>query len=199
MDERFEFQLKYRMSPCGPILTLSLVLLVGCGKELKPTEPTQVVAKVEPQKKGVFMKNVEGSWHGKKTLWTKYPDNPQESDIELVVSSGLVEYQWSYEGKAQMGTFKIAKGDTGVRVEWVDSWHSKDVLVSTGSEGNGVTKVSGTYSMGDGPAWTWRTEFYANDPAHFSIKMFNVLPDGLYPEMKERELPAVVIELTRVP
>ena len=198
MDERCEPQLKYRMSSCGPILTLSLVLLVGCGKELKPREPTQAVAKVEPRTKGVFMKNVEGSWHGKKTLWTKYPEDPKESEIKLVVSSGLVEYQWSYEGKAQTGRFKIAKSDTGVRVEWVDSWHSKDVLVSTGSEDDGVTKVSGTYSMGDGPAWTWRTEFHTKDPEHFSIKMFNGLPDGLYPEMKERELPAVVIELTRI-
>ncbi len=145
------------------------------------------------------MKNVEGSWQGKKTLWTKYPDNPQESDIKLVVSSGLVEYQWSYEGKAQTGTFNFKEGESGLRVEWVDSWHSKDVLISTGSEEDGVTKVSGTYSFGDGPAWTWRTEFYANDSEHFSIKMFNKLPDGLYPEMKERELPAVVIELTRVP
>jgi len=147
---------------------------------------------------GDFMKDAEGSWEGINTLWLQYPNDPQESAATAVVSPGRVEYTWSYKGDPQTGTFEFSGGGERLDAQWTDSWHSKEAMACGGAERDGVVKVTGTYAAGEGPDWSWRTEFRLDAPDKLNIKMYNILPDGLMPEREERELLAVDMNLKRV-
>jgi len=144
------------------------------------------------------MKKAEGTWEGTNTLWLKYPDNPLESAAKAVVSPGRVEYSWAYEEEEQTGTFEFSGSGGQLSARWTDTWHSKDPLTCSGADQDGVVKVTGTYRAGDGPDWSWRTEFRIDAPDKLSIKMYNILPDSLFPDQAERELLAVNMDLTRV-
>jgi len=143
------------------------------------------------------LRNAEGIWEGTKTLWLKYPENPQESAARVVVSPDRIEYSWAYQDTAQTGTFSFSGGGDRLSALWTDTWHSKDPLACTGTERDGVVKITGTYAAGDGPDWSWRTEFHMDGPDQLRIKMYNILPDGLFPDQAERELLAVDMDLTR--
>ena len=136
---------------------------------------------------------------GTNTLWTKYPDNPLESAARVVVSPGHIEYSWAYEDEPQNGTFAFSGSGSQLNAEWTDTWHSQDSMALSGAEQDGTVKVTGTYSAGDGPDWSWRTEFRMDARDKLNIKMYNILPDGLYPDQAERELLAVNMDLTRAP
>jgi hypothetical protein len=59
----------------------------------------------------------------------------------------------------------------------------------------GLLSLLGAYAAGEGPDWSWRTVIRM-EGAKLNIKMYNILPDGLYPEQKERELLAVNMDLS---
>ena len=143
------------------------------------------------------MEQANGTWEGTNTLWLKYPENPLESPAKVVVSRNRIEYSWVYEGEAQTGTFTFSGSGASIAARWIDSWHSKERLQCNGAEQDGVVRVVGSYSAGDGPDWSWRTEFHMDGPDKFNIRMYNILPDGFMPEHAERELLAVIMELTR--
>ncbi len=145
------------------------------------------------------MKDAEGTWEGTNTLWEMYPENPQESAARVVVSPGRIEYSWVYQDKPQTGTFEFSGSGDQLSAQWTDTWHSKDPMACSGADRDGVVKVAGTYPAGDGPDWSWRTEFRLDAPDKFNIKMFNILPDTLLPDQAERELLAVNMDLTRLP
>ena len=110
------------------------------------------------------MKNAEGSWEGTNTLWLKYPEDPQESAAKMVVSPARIEYSWAYQGEPQTGTFVFSGSGDQLSAQWTDTWHAKDSMACSGTERDGVVKVTGTYSAGDGPDWSWRTEFRLDAP-----------------------------------
>ena len=145
------------------------------------------------------MRNAEGIWEGTNTLWMKYPENPQESAAKVVVSPDRIEYSWAYQDKPQTGTFTFSGSAGQLSAQWTDTWHAKDSMACSGTEQDGVVKVTGTYSAGDGPDWSWRTEFRMDARDKFNIKMYNILPDSLFPDQAERELLAVNMDLTRTP
>jgi hypothetical protein len=129
----------------------------------------------------------------------RYPDNPQESAAKAIVSPGRVEYSWAHEDEPHAGAFAFFGSGGRLRARWTDTWHAKDPMSCSGTEKDGVVKVTGTYSAGDGPDWSWRTEFRVDAPDKLNIKMYNILPDSLFPDQAERELLAVNMDLTRAP
>ena len=145
------------------------------------------------------MKSAQGAWAGTNTLWMKYPENPLESAARVVVSAGRIEYSWAYQGEPQSGTFVFSGSGGELRAQWTDTWHAKDPMACRGTDQDGVVTVTGTYSAGDGPDWSWRTEFRLGGPDRLNIKMYNILPDTLFPDQAERELLAVNMNLTRPP
>jgi uncharacterized protein YndB with AHSA1/START domain len=185
------------MRPCSLLLVAVVPLFAACGGENTPAQPTTPDNGAPAQ--ADLVKRAEGVWEGTKTLWLKYPDNPQESAARVVVSPSRIEYSWAYQDKPQTGTFAFSGSGDHLSVQWTDTWHAKDSLACTGTERDGVVKVTGTYSAGDGPDWSWRNEFRMDAPDMLNIKMYNILPDSLMPDRAERELLAVNIDLTRTP
>ncbi len=176
------------------ILGVALVVSMSACGGSDLAGPTMPVA--DPQAE--FFTNATGTWQGSNTLWLKYPENPQKSAARLVVSSGRIDYEWAYEGKPQTGTFVFAGSGDSISASWTDTWHSKQPMALNGTFDNGVIKVFGTYSVGDGPDWGWRAEFHQTGPDKLAMKMYNILPDGVFPE-SPRELLAVDMVLTRAP
>jgi len=176
------------------IVTVASLFAAGGGASIQ-ARPTTTGSSIPDG--GDFLKNAEGTWEGTNTLWLKYPENPQESATRMVVSPGRIEYSWAYQDTSQTGTFVFSGGGDQLSVAWTDTWHSKDPMASSGTERDGVVKVTGTYAAGDGPDWSWRTEFRMDGPDQLSIKMYNILPEGLFPDQVERELLAVNMDLTR--
>jgi hypothetical protein len=129
----------------------------------------------------------------------RYPENPQESAATAVVSPGRIEYSWVHEDEPHVGAFAFSGTGGRLRAQWTDTWHAKDPMSCSGTEKDGVVKVTGTYPAGDGPDWSWRTEFRLDAPDKLNIKMYNILPDSLFPDQAERELLAVNMDLTRAP
>ena len=177
-----------------PRLALVLVLATAAGSGAGTTAPD-----TSAQAQGEFMKNAEGGWEGTNTLWLKYPEDPQESAAKMVVSPGRIEYSWAYQDEPQTGTFAFSGSGDQLSAQWTDTWHAKDSMACIGTEQDGVVIVTGTYSAGDGPDWSWRTEFRLDAPDKLNIKMYNILPDSLLPDQAERELLAVNMDLTRAP
>jgi hypothetical protein len=179
-----------------PLLIATVVLLsAACAGENAPPQETTPDNSAQTQED--FMKNAEGTWEGTNTLWLKYPEDPQESAAKVVVSPGRIEYSWAYQDEPQSGKFEFIGGGDRLGAQWSDTFHSKDPMTCNGAEQGGVVKVTGTYAAGDGPDWSWRTEFRMDAPDKLNIKMFNILPESLYPELAERELLAVHMDLTR--
>ncbi len=56
---------------------------------------------------------------------------------------------------------------------------------------NFQSAAKGSYSMGKGPAWGWRTEFTQQDPNSLLMEAYNIMPNGV-------EALAVKAELKRV-
>jgi hypothetical protein len=180
----------------GHLLIAVLVLLfAGCAGENAPPQETTPDNNAPTQED--FMKNAEGTWEGTNTLWLKYPEDPQESAATVVVSPGRIEYSWAYQDEPQSGKIEFTGGGERIGAQWTDTWHSKDPMTFKGAEQDGVVKVTGTYAAGDGPDWSWRTEVHMDAPDKLNIKMYNILPDSLYPELAERELLAVDMDLKR--
>lgn len=174
-----------------------ILSLAACAGENAP--PQERARDDSAQTQEDFMKNAEGTWEGTNTLWEMYPENPQESAAKVVVSPGRIEYSWAYQDKPQTGAFEFSGSGDQLSAQWTDTWHSKDPMACSGAEQDGVVKITGTYPAGDGPDWSWRTEFRLDAPDKFNIKMFNILPDSLMPDQAERELLAVNMDLTRTP
>ena len=185
------------MRPCRLLIVAVVPLFAACGGENIPAQATTPDNSAQAQ--GDFMKNAEGTWEGTNTLWMKYPENPQESAAKVVVSPGRIEYSWAHQDKPQTGTFAFSGSGGQLSAQWTDTWHAKDSMACSGTEQDGVVKVTGTYSAGDGPDWSWRTEFRMDAPDKLNIKMYNILPDSLFPDQAERELLAVNMDLTRAP
>jgi hypothetical protein len=176
-------------------MVTAVPLFAACGGQEIPAQLTAPDSSARVQ--GGLVKNAEGIWEGTNTLWLKYPENPQESPAKVVVSPGRIEYSWAYQDKPQTGTFAFSGSGGQLSAQWTDTWHSKDSMACSGTEQDGVVKVTGTYPAGDGPDWSWRTEFRMDAPDKLNIKMYNILPDSLFPDQAERELLAVNMDVTR--
>lgn len=177
----------------------SLPLLVAiffsaCGGASAALE-TQSLGAEAPLEK--FWRSAGGTWQGENTLWMKYPENPQTSPAGAVVSANKIVYTWAYQEQPQTGTMLFSAAGDALQTLWTDSWHSKEQRTWTASEADGVLTVSGDYAVKEGPDWSWRIEVRKEAPDRLSIKMYNILPDGVFPDQQPRELLAVKMDLVR--
>jgi hypothetical protein len=71
-----------------------------------------------------------------------------------------------------------ADDTNGIKVVWVDSWHTGGrFMISEGSDEGGSISVHTTYSAPPGPDWGWRTVIEPGDGS-FKIVMYNIMPEG---------------------
>jgi hypothetical protein len=136
-----------------------------------------------------------GPWAGTGKLWFEPGTEPAEhpTDAELRVVAGgtaaVLTYRWRFEGEAQAGALLVTVGDGGWQAAWTDSFHhARSLMVLTGAtgstagapppEGDVVLDALGSYEVGDGPPWGWRTTLSTTGPASLLLTSWNVAPDG---------------------
>lgn len=127
-----------------------------------------------------------GNFTGHNKVWLKPGTEGQFSEttalvVPVVNSKFLrIEYDWAIEGKPQEGSLHIGQVHEVIHAVWMDSWHNGDVMmVCRGSvDQKGSINVNGKYSAPSGPDWGWRIELTAMESSGFSIRMYNIQPDG---------------------
>lgn len=120
-----------------------------------------------------------GRFAGPNRLWFM-PGTPAfVSDGVLVVAADRVSVQWSHDGAPKSGEIVLRGPALSCRGDFTDSFHASAGLVLHGHvQGSGLL-LFGTYPAGEGaPDWGWRITLDWCDPDHFTLRMFNVLPDG---------------------
>ena len=119
-----------------------------------------------------------GTWKGENRLWLEDPNAPERSDGSIEVAEASLAYTWSFRGATQRGEIALSGPKGSMRADWKDSFHAADGMVLHGLFDDGVLRLYGTYSGGEGPAWGWRIEIDLRDPEHCSLRMFNLEPAG---------------------
>ena len=91
-------------------------------------------------------------------------------------------YSWRQGGKSQEGVFLFGGGEKSATATWGDSFHmAPRPMQCTGElkESGNQLFFKGSYSMGKGPAWSWRTEFTLKGPNRLLMVAYNIMPNGI--------------------
>ncbi len=120
-----------------------------------------------------------GRFAGLNRLWFM-PGTPAHiSDGTLGVSADRVSVRWAHDGAPKEGSVVLRGPAPSCRGDFTDTFHAADGLVLHGHVQSGTALLYATYPAGEGlPDWGWRIVLDWCDPEHFSVRMFNVLPDG---------------------
>ena len=120
-----------------------------------------------------------GRFAGPNRLWFG-PDTPALlSEGELAVAADRVRVRWAYDGVLKTGELVLRGPAPSCRCDFTDTFHAATGLVLHGHVQGSALRLYGTYPAGEGlPDWGWRIVLDWCDPDHFSLRMFNVLPDG---------------------
>jgi len=98
-----------------------------------------------------------GRFSGSNRLWFMPGTPAHVSDGTLVVAADRISVHWAHEGASKAGELVLRGPAPSCRADFTDTFHA----------------------AGDGfPDWGWRIVIDWCDPDHFSLRMFNVLPDG---------------------
>ena len=121
-----------------------------------------------------------GRFQGPNRLWMMPGTPAHRSDGTLLVTADRVSIRWSYEGVAKEGELVLTGPAPSCRGAFTDTFHAADGLVLHGRVDGAQVLLYGTYPAGDGsPDWGWRIVLDFGDLEHFTLRMFNVLPDGV--------------------
>ena len=141
-----------------------------------------------------------GRWRGTaRTLMGPDADPleaPWEGEVTSLLGGRFVRftYRSSVQGTLIAGDMTLAyeAGEKQWRISWIDSFHtSPAILVSTGPAKDGPINVFAKYFAAEGhPHWGWRSEVHDPDGDGWTVRMFNVTPEG-------EELLGIEILLTR--
>jgi hypothetical protein len=120
-----------------------------------------------------------GRFAGPNRLWFMPGTPAHVSDGELVVASHRVLVRWAHDGAAKTGELVLSGPAPSCRGDFTDTFHAAGGLRLHGHAHGSTVLLYGTYPAGEGmPDWGWRIVLDWCDPDHFSLRMFNVLPDG---------------------
>jgi hypothetical protein len=148
-----------------------------------------------------FYAKLSGEWNGSYSLWLRPGTPAQKSDITAQfrsIAKGnyfLMTYTWKQGGKAQEGVFLFGGHGNTATATWGDSFHMvPEPMQCKGELKDGGKKliIKGSYAMGRGPTWGWRTEFTLWGPNALLMEAYNITPDGV-------EGLAVKAEMKRAP
>ncbi len=121
----------------------------------------------------------QGTFKGPNRLWLMPGTPAQVSDGTLLVTADRVSIRWAHEGAAKEGELVLNGPAPSCRANFTDTFHAADGLVLHGRADGAELLLYGTYPAGDGsPDWGWRIVLDWSDPENFTLRMFNVLPDG---------------------
>lgn len=181
---------------------LSLSYFAVAGPQAKsPQEKKPSKEETHTKTAQAFYAKLSGDWNGSYSLWMRPGTPAQKSEITAQFQSTakgnyfLMTYAWKKRGKAQEGVFLFGGHGKTATATWGDSFHMvPEPMQCKGELKDGGKKliIKGSYAMGKGPAWGWRTEFTLCGPNAFLMEAYNIMPNGV-------EGLAVKAELKRVP
>ncbi len=120
-----------------------------------------------------------GRFEGSNRLWFMPGTPAHVSAGALVISANEVCVSWAHEGVAKEGVIALRGPAQSCRGDYTDTFHAVSALVLHGHVQGQSVALYTTYPAGDGsPDWGWRIVLDWCDPEGFSVRMFNVLPDG---------------------
>jgi Protein of unknown function (DUF1579) len=128
-----------------------------------------------------------GIWRGTNRLEDPHIKKTEDSFSTAILTPILgrrfvrIDYTWVFYGDPQEGSllFGHEKKSDVVTAYWIDSWHLNDkIMVCTGGLIDGQLHVFGSYAPPTGPDWGWHIVVAPQEGKKFSVKMFNVEPDG---------------------
>lgn len=135
-----------------------------------------------------------GEWSGPSQLWI-HPDDPMHESHSTAQIGQLargqfvtIDYTWAFEGEPQEGliVFGLGPDAHSASAVWFDSWHmANQVMVMRPEYLADKVALHGSYAAPSGPDWGWRIELESSDQTSWTLRMFNILPDG-------RAFPAVL-------
>ncbi len=135
-----------------------------------------------------FYEMLVGGWTGPYSLWTRPGTPVQKSEITAQFQTlakdnyFLMTYVWEQGGKTQEGVFLFGGHANEATATWGDSFHMVPVPMQCKGElmEDGKKLVfKAKYSVGQGPAWGWRTEFTLRGPDALLMEAYNITPEGL--------------------
>jgi hypothetical protein len=135
-----------------------------------------------------------GAWTATNQLWLTPDHEAQESqseaDIKTLAQGQFISlaYTWAYEGQPQDGLLLFHRQKTAppAKAVWVDSFHTGgQAMIFDESWPGGWISLLTTYPAPDGPDWGWRIDIGPAEAGSFTVRMFNITPDG-------KEYPAVL-------
>jgi Protein of unknown function (DUF1579) len=129
-----------------------------------------------------------GTWSGNSWLWLTPDEDPLEclstADIGPICQGQFVRtsYTWEIGGKPQDGVmiFGVDADASLANAVWLDSWHmARQIMVCDCIRNETcVVIMTGTYPAPPGPDWGWRIEIQSSLRDSFTIRMFNISPEG---------------------
>ncbi|MDP1891876.1 MAG: DUF1579 family protein [Gemmatimonadaceae bacterium] len=128
-----------------------------------------------------------GRWSGDNAVWLEPGAEPLRSSASAEVSleaegqALCVRYHWADGGKPQSGILVLV-GEATLTAwagSWTDSWHYANQLMDVRGTGDGSSvSVRGTYAAPPGPDWGWRLALEPRDAERFTLRMYNIAPEG---------------------
>lgn len=136
----------------------------------------------------MLLPDLAGSWTGRSRLWLSPTEPVRESETTAFVAAAvrdqglLFRYTWSDGGEPQEGVLVVQHdAATGVvTAGWTDSWHLRDTVMACRGELTpaGQLDIQGTYAAPPGPDWGWQIVIEPPQDDAFTLRMFNISPDG---------------------
>lgn len=174
---------------------VAMVYFLGLASGLAAqTQINPVQAMGSSEKKGEanmareFYTKLKGSWKGSYSLWLRPGTPAEESQINAnfrPVARGnyfLMVYSWKLGEEPHEGVFLFGGHGKTATATWGDSFHMvPEPMQCPGRLADNGKKMTfdGSYAVGDGPAWGWRTEFTLRSPDDLLMEAYNITPDGV--------------------
>lgn len=165
-------------------------MVVLCVLGLSCFAATGPQAEISPEKNPIktFYEKLSGEWHGSYSLWLRPGTPAQKSEITVQFKPTargnyfLMNYSWEQGGNIQEGVFLLGGHGKAATATWGDSFHMvPEPMQCKGRLSDDVKKliIKGSYSVGKGPAWGWRTEFTLHGAKAFLMEAYNIMPNGV--------------------
>lgn len=120
-----------------------------------------------------------GTFTGTNRLWFEPGTPAHVSDGTLTVSADRVAVRWAFKDEPKEGQVVLRGPAPACRGDFTDTFHAATTLVLNGRQDGSSVLLYTTYPAGEGlPDWGWRIVMDWCAPDQFSLRMFNVLPDG---------------------
>lgn len=130
--------------------------------------------------------NLVGMWDGTKKLIMRPEDPIHES--EAIACIGLeakekflkINYEWSFKDEKQEGLLILhVDKEAKAKSVWIDSFHqSGDFMIAEGGLTDGKISTKANYTQPEYSDWAWRINLETTDENSFTLRMFNIFPDG---------------------